>query len=117
MTLRDTLQEKITQAVEEYAGSLGVPFFSVEIPENAEHGDYATNIALMLAKPSERPPMEIAHELRHKLVDERWDVSVAAPGFLNFTLTDKTLVSALQEIRSLSHSLSCRVWLLSLFLP
>lgn len=87
MALRDMLKEKISQAVGEYAGSLAVPDFSVETPESAEHGDYATNVALMLGKSLGRKPMEVAEELGKKLADERWEVSVAAPGFLNFRFT------------------------------
>src|SRR3989338_7096918 len=98
MTLRDQLEEKISQALEEIAGSFGVPAFSLEVPEVVEYGDYATNVALLLAKPLERNPMEIAQELAKTLVDDRCGVSVAAPGFLNFTFTDKTLVSALEEV-------------------
>ncbi len=98
MNLHDALQEKITGAVTEYTGGLGIPDFSVEVPENTEHGDYAANAALMLSKLLGRPPMEIANDLAQKLADERWEVSAAPPGFLNFIFTDKMLVSALEEI-------------------
>src|SRR3989344_1813521 len=98
MTFRDILKEKISQAAREYAGNLVVPGFSVEVPENEEYGDYATNAALMLAKPLGRPPMEIAQELMKTLADDRWEVSVATPGFLNFTFKDKVLVSALKDV-------------------
>ncbi|TSC77356.1 MAG: arginyl-tRNA synthetase [Parcubacteria group bacterium Gr01-1014_29] len=84
MTLRDSLYEKISQVIAELAGSLGVPDFSVEVPESIEYGDYATNVALMLAKSLGRSPMDIAEELAKKLTDERWEISVAPPGFLNF---------------------------------
>jgi len=53
---RDELHKNISQAVENLADGLGVPDFSLEAPENAEHGDYATNMALLLAKPLERNP-------------------------------------------------------------
>src|SRR3989338_6581888 len=98
MTFRDILKEKISQAAREYAGNLVVPGFSVEVPENEEYGDYATNVALMLAKPLGRPPMEIAGELAKALMDECWEVSVATPGFLNFTFKDKVLVSGLKDV-------------------
>src|SRR3989338_5386125 len=98
MTLRDILRENISQVIEGLAGSLGVPNFSLEVPEVAEHGDYATNAPLMLAKSLERKPMDIAEELAKPLADERWGVSVAAPGFLNFTFTDDVLVAALKEV-------------------
>ncbi|HTW20145.1 MAG TPA: arginine--tRNA ligase [Mycobacteriales bacterium] len=61
----------------------------VEHPKNREHGDYATNAALQLAKPAGRPPREvagiIADRLRRVAGVER--VDVAGPGFLNITLS------------------------------
>lgn len=98
MTLRDILKEKITEAVQGYAGNLGIPQFAVEVPENEEYGDYATNAVLLLAKSLGQKPMDVAEELANTLKDNRWEVSVAAPGFLNFTFMDEILVSALEEI-------------------
>ena len=57
----------------------------VERPKSREHGDYATNVALQLAKKAGRPPREIATELSQRLeaVDGIASVDVAGPGFLN----------------------------------
>ncbi|TSC72222.1 MAG: arginyl-tRNA synthetase [Parcubacteria group bacterium Gr01-1014_70] len=102
MILRDAIREKISKAAEELAGTLGVPNFSVDPPagglKHVEHGDYATNIALLLAKQLARPPMDIAGDLAEKLADGRWEVSVAPPGFLNFRLQDAYLVESLKTI-------------------
>jgi arginyl-tRNA synthetase len=65
----------------------------VERPKNPEHGDYATNVALRLAKPAGRPPREVAEllatELRGRPGVDR--VDVAGPGFLNITLAEGAL--------------------------
>jgi arginyl-tRNA synthetase len=65
----------------------------VERPKNREHGDYATNIALRLAKTAGRPPREVAEvlagELRTRPGIAR--VDVAGPGFLNITLAEGAL--------------------------
>jgi arginyl-tRNA synthetase len=65
----------------------------VERPKNPEHGDYATNVAMRLAKPAGRPPREVAElvaaELRVQSGVER--VDVAGPGFLNITLAQGAL--------------------------
>jgi arginyl-tRNA synthetase len=65
----------------------------VERPRNREHGDYATNIALRLAKAAGRPPREVAEvlagELRSRPGIAR--VDVAGPGFLNITLAEGAL--------------------------
>ncbi len=60
----------------------------VERPRSAEHGDYATNVALQLAKVAGRPPREIASVLAQRVAElpEVASVDVAGPGFLNITL-------------------------------
>ncbi len=60
----------------------------VERPKNREHGDYATNIALQLAKPAGRPPRDIATLVAKHLAaaDGIASVDIAGPGFLNVRL-------------------------------
>ena len=61
---------------------------TVDRPKNREHGDYATNVALQLAKAASRPPREIAELLAGRLRQTPGiaKVDVAGPGFLNVTL-------------------------------
>ena len=63
---------------------------TVERPKNREHGDYATNAALQLAKPAGRPPREVAELLSSHLRAQPGidSVDVAGPGFLNITLSE-----------------------------
>jgi arginyl-tRNA synthetase len=65
----------------------------VERPKNRDHGDYATNVALRLAKGAGRPPRELAEVIAARLrtVDGIASVDVAGPGFLNITLSAGTL--------------------------
>jgi arginyl-tRNA synthetase len=65
----------------------------VERPKNPEHGDYATNVALRLAKPAGRPPREVAEPLAEELRAHPGiaSVDVAGPGFLNITLAQGAL--------------------------
>ena len=60
----------------------------VERPKSREHGDYATNVALRLAKAAGRPPREIAESIATRLrpINGIARVEVAGPGFLNITL-------------------------------
>jgi arginyl-tRNA synthetase len=60
----------------------------VERPKVKEHGDYATSVALQLAKPAGRPPREVAEAVALRLRDAAGiaTVEVAGPGFLNITL-------------------------------
>ena len=60
----------------------------VERPRSKEHGDWATNVALQLAKPAGLPPREVATVLAERLRQVRGikAVDIAGPGFLNITL-------------------------------
>ncbi len=78
------------------AGDLSLPVpaeVTVERPRVKEHGDYATSIALQLAKPAGRPPREVAELLAARLreVDGVDGVDVAGPGFLNLRLAQASL--------------------------
>jgi arginyl-tRNA synthetase len=74
------------------AGDLSVPVpetVTVERPKNRDHGDYATNVALQLAKAAGgKPPRAIAELLAGRLAGTAGikKVDVAGPGFLNITL-------------------------------
>jgi arginyl-tRNA synthetase len=61
---------------------------TVERPRNPEHGDYATNIALQLAKRVGAAPRELAQELATALAEDPGVASaeIAGPGFLNIRL-------------------------------
>jgi arginyl-tRNA synthetase len=63
---------------------------TIERPKNKEHGDYATNIAMRLAKPAGRAPRDIAEivaaHLRQAVGIE--SVEIAGPGFLNIRLSE-----------------------------
>ncbi len=61
---------------------------TVERPKSKEFGDYATNVALQLAKPAARRPREVAELVARRLRGTPGiaKVDVAGPGFLNITL-------------------------------
>jgi arginyl-tRNA synthetase len=69
-------------------------------PANAEHGDYATNVALRLARTERRPPRELAEELAGRTAGlaavER--AEVAGPGFVNLWLSDEWYAAALEAM-------------------
>ena len=78
------------------AGELSVPVpaeVAVERPRVREHGDYATSIALQLAKPAGRRPREVAELLAARLREVQGvdGVEVAGPGFLNLRLAQASL--------------------------
>jgi len=86
--VRACLQEAVD------AGELALPAAAVpqavrvERPRNRDHGDWATSVALQLAKPAGLPPRQVAEVLAGRLagVAGVQSVDVAGPGFLNVTL-------------------------------
>ena len=88
--LADAIVSAISAAV--HAGELSISApdsVLVERPKNPEHGDYATNAALQLAKPAGRPPREVAERIAAHLreADGIAAVDIAGPGFLNIRLS------------------------------
>jgi arginyl-tRNA synthetase len=72
----------------------------LERPAEAEHGDYATNVALQLAGVRRRPPREIAAEIAEAAagLESVERAEVAGPGFVNLFLRDEWFAAALGEI-------------------
>jgi arginyl-tRNA synthetase len=89
----------IERLAEELSRVVGAPT-AVERPASAEHGDYATNVALQLAPERRRAPREIADELAAQAAGlelvER--AEVAGPGFVNLWLAPAWYEDALAEI-------------------
>lgn len=96
--LKDTLAHCIGEAallLEE------LPVITVETPNQKEHGDFATNLALMLASRVKKKPREVAEIIVKNLQDRAQIISkveIAGPGFINFHLSPKAYHDALAEI-------------------
>jgi arginyl-tRNA synthetase len=85
--------------------------FSLDQPEDALHGDYATNIAFVLAKETGKSPKGTAESLVPQLTDAFEEIvekiEIAGPGFINFFLkddvrTDEAESIALSDITNVS---------------
>jgi arginyl-tRNA synthetase len=75
---------------------------SVVATKDKNHGDFATNIALLLAKAEGKQPFLIANMLKDELLKNAHDffvrVDVAGPGFINMFLTDEAVSSVMAHI-------------------
>ncbi|EPN58752.1 arginyl-tRNA ligase, partial [Pseudomonas syringae pv. actinidiae ICMP 18807] len=86
-TIRQLIQQALTRLVTEGVLPEGLtPAIQVENARDKTHGDFASNIAMMLAKPAGMKPRDLAEKLIAALpADEQVSkVEIAGPGFLNF---------------------------------
>ena len=97
------MKEQIIELIRASTQSLFDSDVSVvlERPEE-QFGDFATNVAMQLARPLQRDPRKIAHELVEELQksDLFSSVSMAGPGFINMTMSDKNLLNSLEQAPS-----------------
>ena len=100
--LRRLITESFNQARE--SGTLtfvDLPAFEIDTPKQSEHGDFATNAALILASQAKQPPRRVAEIIKDGLAPPAGTlekVEIAGPGFINFFLTDDFWRQVLPEI-------------------
>ena len=98
--------EALVQAAARRAQEAGVlpqvhlPESTVERPQRPEHGDYASNIALRLARAARTSPLELASAIAGLIQanDVLAAVEVAPPGFINFRLSPAWLRRQVEEV-------------------
>ncbi len=90
----------LRELVEEKSGVKG---FSLDEPEVKARGHLATNAAFLMSKKSGLPPMKTAELLRERLLKGKeaglfGRIEIAAPGFLNFWMSEEAAALAIKEI-------------------
>ncbi len=103
--LKDTLQSLLKQALESLAdaGELvldGVPDIPIERCRDGAHGDYASPVAMGLARAARKNPRQIAEMIVSRLATSPQiaGVDIAGPGFINFTLAETARASLVDQI-------------------
>ncbi len=104
-TMKQTLEALLEQALDDLKSQAAVPQDltlkpSVERTRDPQHGDFATNLAMMLAKPCKSNPRQLAEQLISALPqDARIEkVEIAGPGFINFYLNSTAQFEVVQQI-------------------
>ena len=111
MLVRDNIAAAVAEALERASrdGAINidsVPEIEVERPNNPEHGDFATNLPLRLARAARANPLHLAQLIAER-IDSRpeiEDVSAAPPGFVNFKLSEAWLQEQVEAVRAAGDS-------------
>jgi arginyl-tRNA synthetase len=91
--LKDQLKNLVGQALSIFTQQqqleIDLPDIQIDRTKDKKHGDFACNIAMMLAKPAKMNPRQIATEIVAALPESEFvsQVEIAGPGFINFYLT------------------------------
>ena len=103
--LQDLLKKCIQDLINEGLINEMPPKVRLDHTKDKNHGDYATNIALMLAKQAKTSPLELAKIIVNQLEDASFikKTEIAGPGFINFFLSDASSTSIVSEIIELGE--------------
>ena len=94
------LYSLLTQAAAKIGADTSQINLILERPKSAEHGDFSSNLAMMLAKPLRKNPRELASSLINALPQSEYivKVEIAGAGFINFFLNAQSKQSVISEI-------------------
>jgi arginyl-tRNA synthetase len=101
--MHDTITQHLAKALREALTGAGLPIpddVAWEVPRDEAHGDYATNVAMALARPAKKAPRQIAdaivtHFPKSGIVER---LEIAGPGFLNVFLAPDWCAAALKDV-------------------
>jgi len=104
VSLRKKIAEAIGGALKKCAGKglpdVDVPFIEVEATKDTSHGDFATNVAMVLASKMKMNPRKIAEQITENFdkgeVIEK--IEIAGPGFINFFVKELVWPSLLEAV-------------------
>ena len=106
MNIKETIRKLIEEALDNCTQSglfseKQVPPFVIETPKMKDHGDYATNVAMLLAPLEKKPPRKIAQDIIEH-IPKKDDVlekfEIAGPWFINFFISRSCWLKAFQDI-------------------
>ena len=104
--ITDAIEQAIKNAFDKgELNAAGIPDVKLEIPREKGHGEFASNIAMQLAKSAGKAPRQIAEIIISNLSTEKSyidRVECAGPGFINFYLKESWLYDALKLIGELN---------------
>ena len=102
MELKEVLKNKIQKALKELNVDLTLDEIVIENSKDPTHGDYASNVAMKLARTFAKSPRDVAALIIDKIDKDQIDrIEIAGPGFINFYLKNDSLSNVVNKVISL----------------
>lgn len=99
--LKKILESSLTSAIAQgNLPEIDLPDIQIERTKDKTHGDFASNIAMMLAKPAKMNPRQIATTIVEALPESDFitKVDIAGPGFINITLSADSSLQVVNDV-------------------
>lgn len=104
--IKQHIEHLLQVAIKQLQEALELPdapiLVQVDPTKDSQHGEYATNIALTLAKSMQKRPRDIAERIKQAIRPSTYikQIEIAGPGFINFFLSDAALSEVVVQIWS-----------------
>ena len=99
MSMENILRQRISDVLSSMALSVTLESIVIEKTKDAAHGDFATTIAMQMARQLKKNPFTIAEEIVAKINRDGIEkIEIAKPGFINFFLKAETISSIIKTI-------------------
>ncbi len=111
--MKEALQQLISQAIQSLIDneslSVEIPVIKIDRTRDKTHGDFAANVAMMLAKPARKNPRDIAEMIIEALPENDFveQVDIAGPGFINFFVSDNSRLSVVNNVLDQADRFGC----------
>ncbi|MBE9526020.1 MAG: arginine--tRNA ligase [Proteobacteria bacterium] len=111
--MKEALQQLISQAIQSLIDneslSVEIPIIKIDRTRDKTHGDFAANVAMMLAKPARKNPRDIAAMIIEALPENDFvdQVDIAGPGFINFFVSDNSRLSVVNNVLDQADRFGC----------
>jgi len=105
--IRQEIKNLIEKSIKElqkkgFFSAFNIPKIQAEQPEIKGRGDYATNMAMTIARENKKSPIEIAETLKNQILISKSGIfekiEIANPGFINFFLSQEYLQKQIEDI-------------------
>ena len=105
MEIRDLLKQNLQTALKELGVDLDINEIVIENSKDPTHGDYATNVALKMARNFSKAPRDVANLIVEKLNKDEIDhIEIAGPGFINFYMKNNSITGVVNKIIKLDKN-------------
>ena len=99
MEIRDLLKQNIQLALKDLGVDLDLNEIVVENSKDPTHGDYATNVAMKMARAFSKSPRDVAALIVDRINKDHIDhIEIAGPGFINFYMKNDSITGIVNRI-------------------